>query len=135
MVKSRIRRNRRAGVLSAVLRGVVFAAAVTVVFVLLFALIISWTDMSDTAVRIINQIVKLGAIAAGVCFAVRRGEEAALRRGALIGLIYMALGVGLYAIFSASQMTVTQYLTDLFMGVAIGGLTGMIVGSMKEKVV
>lgn len=135
MVKSRIRRNRRAGVLSAVLRGVVFAAAVTVVFVLLFALIISWTDMSDTAVRIINQIVKLGAVAAGVCFAVRRGKEAALRRGALIGLIYMALGVGLYAIFSASQLTVVQYLTDLFMGVAIGGLTGMIVGSMKEKAV
>ena len=65
----------------------------------------------------------------------RRGEEAALRRGALIGLIYMALGVGLYAIFSASQLTVVQYLTDLFMGVAIGGLTGMIVGSMKEKAV
>jgi putative membrane protein (TIGR04086 family) len=118
---------------AAILRGVLFSAAITVVCVLLFSLIIGWTDMSDAVVRVINQIIKLGAVAAGVCFSVRRGEEAALRRGALIGLIYMGLGVLLYALLSAQKLTAVQYLTDLFMGIAAGGLTGMIVGTLKEK--
>ena len=36
--------------------------------------------------------------------------------GALLGLIYMALGVGLYALLSGQQLPFTAYLSDLAMG-------------------
>lgn len=127
------RRSLRARGASAVVRGLLFSVAVTVVLTLLLALLIGWTDMSDTVIRLLNQVVKIGAVAAGVCFAVHRGEESALRRGALIGLIYMALGVLLYALLSAQKLTITQYLTDLFMGIAAGGLTGVILSALSPK--
>ena len=72
-------------------------------------------------------------LVAGVCFAVPRGDERALRPGAQIGFSYMALGVLLYAILSAQKLTAAQYLTDVFLGVAVGGLTGVILNAMRVK--
>ena len=46
--------------------------------------------------------------------------------GALLGLAYMALGVGLYALLSGQQLPFTAYLSDLAMGVAGGGIAGAI---------
>ena len=53
--------------------------------------------------------------------------------GALLGLIYMALGVGLYALLSGQQLPLTAYLSDIAMGVAGGGIAGAIVGGMRKR--
>ncbi len=133
MSKHRFKRSFRAGGAAAVLRGLLFSMAVTLVLTLLFALLIGWTDMSDTAIRLINQVIKIGAIVFGACFSIPRGDERALRRGALIGFIYMALGVLLYALLSAQKLTPAQYLTDVFLGVAVGGLTGVVLNALHAK--
>ena len=52
-------------------------------------------------------------------------------RGALLGLIYMGLGVCLYALLSGQQLPLTAYLADLAMGVAGGGIAGMLIGNRK----
>lgn len=57
-----------------------------------------------------------------------RGSDRGLMWGALLGLIYMALGVGLYALLSGQQLPFTAYLSDLAMGVAGGGIAGAILG-------
>ena len=80
MSKHRFKRSFRAGGAAAVLRGLLFSMAVTLVLTLLFALLIGWTDMSDTAIRLINQVIKIGAIVFGACFSIPRGDERALRR-------------------------------------------------------
>ena len=51
-------------------------------------------------------------------------------RGALVGLLYMAVGVGLYALLSGQAAPVTAYLADLAMGVAAGGIVGMILSNL-----
>ena len=67
------RRARSGGALSAVLRGVLVAAAVTVLGVVLFALLLNWWDASDRAITAINQVVKFVSILAGVTSALRTG--------------------------------------------------------------
>lgn len=114
-------------------KGLGAALLVTVAGVAVFALLMQWLRPADGLVRMVNQVLKLAAIAVGACIAVGRGAEGGLIRGALVGLLYMAVGVGLYALFSGQDAPVTAYLADLAMGVAGGGIIGMIQGNISPK--
>ena len=117
----------------AIWRGLLWAVGITVLAVAAFALIIAWADVSDGVIRIINQVIKVGAIFGGVRAITRPGDENAIRRGALLGLIYMGAGVLLYAVLTRQQVSAGGYLIDLLMGVAAGGLSGMVMSSLKSR--
>ena len=122
------RKQEKAG---GVLRGVLVAVGVTLVAVVVFAVVIGLTELSDAVIRILNQVIKVGAIFLGVRAGVAKGSENAIWKGALIGLLYMGVGVVVYALIAGQQLTLLSYLLDVLMGVAAGGLSGMLVGSMK----
>ena len=126
------RRARGGGALSAVLRGVLVAAAVTVLGVVLFALLLNWWDASDRAITAINQVVKFVSILAGVTSALRAGEKGGAMRGACVGVLYMALGIACYCLLMGQSPKLTGYLADLGMGLAAGGLFGMILTARKS---
>ena len=119
--------------ISSVLRGVLTALIVTLLGVVVLALIIRWTTPSDTVVSILNQALKLLAIAGGCWLCLRKQADGALLKGALIGFIYMLLGVMAYAMLSGLPIQLNSYLADLGMGVAAGGLCGMIFPGMSKK--
>lgn len=113
-----------------ILKGLGAALAVTVAGVAVFALLMQWLRPAEGVVRIINQVLKLLSIGVGVYIAVGRGCEGGLIKGALVGLLYMAVGVGVYALLSGQGASASAYLADLGMGVAGGGIVGMILSNM-----
>ncbi len=115
------------------LRGLLTTIGVTLACVLLFALLMQWLKPSDQVIRIVNQIIKLGSIFAGVYVTVGRSGENGLLLGAGVGLGYMLLGVVLYALLSGQQLPWTAYLSDIAMGVAGGGIAGAIVAGMRRR--
>ena len=115
------------------LKGLAAALLVTVAGVAIFALIMQWVKPTEGAVRIFNQALKLVSIAVGVFVAVGRGGDGGLIRGAGVGLLYMAVGVALYAVLSGQQAPLTAYLADLGMGVAGGGIVGMILSNVSAR--
>ena len=115
------------------LRGLGVSILTTLVGVALFSLLMQWVKPSDGAIRVFNQVLKLLSIALGVWSAVGRGGEKGLMRGAVVGLGYMGLGVALYAILSGQQAAFSSYLADLAMGVAGGGIVGMILSNISAK--
>ena len=119
-------RRRKAGPWGKLLRGLLAAVGVTLACVLLFALLMQWLRPDDSAIRIVNQLIKLASIFVGVWVMIRQGVERGLVWGALLGLCYMAVGVGLYALLSGQQLPFSAYLSDLAMGVAGGGIAGAI---------
>lgn len=131
-VRRRSARNRKS-VWNRLLRGLLTAIGVTLLCVLLFALLMQWLKPSDNVIRIINQIIKLGSIFAGVYVTVGRNGENGLLLGAGVGLAYMLLGVILYALLSGQQLPWTAYLSDIAMGVAGGGIAGAIVAGMRKR--
>lgn len=134
MTQQAVRRVRRAsGKRMALWRGLFLSIAATAAAVVLFAVVISFVDIPDGLIRIVNQVIKIGAIFLGVYTVVPRGDSAGIRRGALLGLLYMGVGVLVYALLSKQQLTWLGYLTDVLMGVAAGGLSGMLLGSLKGK--
>ena len=125
------RRAKSGGALAAVLRGVLIAAVVTVLSVVLFALVLNWWDASDRAITAINQVVKFVSILAGVTSAMRAGEKGSAMRGACVGVLYMALGIACYGLLMGQSPKLAAYLADLGMGLAAGGLFGMILTARK----
>jgi len=113
-----------------VLKGLLVAIGVTVAGVAIFALLMQWLRPTEGLVRIINQVLKLVSIGAGVYVCVGRGCEGGLLKGALVGLLYMAIGVGMYALLSGQGASTGAYLADLGMGVAGGGIVGMLLSNM-----
>ena len=113
-----------------ILKGLGMAVLVTIAGVAIFALLMQWLRPAEATVRIVNQVLKLGAICAGVYVCVGRGCEGGLLRGALVGLLYMAVGVGAYALLSGQSAPLSAYLADLGMGVAGGGIVGMILSNL-----
>ena len=130
-------KTRRAGKASPVwlrlLKGLGAALLVTVAGVAVFALLMQWIRPSDSLVRLINQLLKLMSVGTGVYVAVGRGCEGGLLRGAAVGLVYMAIGVGMYALLSGQSASMSAYAADLAMGVASGGLIGMILSNMSGR--
>ena len=116
-----------------VLKGLGAAILVTVACVAVFALTMQWLRPTEGLVRIVNQVLKLVSIGVGVYVAVGRGCEGGLLKGALVGLLYMAAGVGMYALLSGQGASASAYLADLAMGVAAGGIIGMILSNISPK--
>ena len=132
MSQQAVRRMKRvSGKGTALWRGLLLSIAATAAAVILFAVVISFVDIQDGLIRVVNQVIKIGAIFLGVYTIVPRGDSTGIRRGALLGLLYMGVGVLVYALLSQQQMTWLGYLTDVLMGVAAGGLSGMLLGSLK----
>lgn len=134
MAQQAVRRIRRStGKRTALWRGLAVAVAATVAAVVIFAVLIGLMEISDGVIQIVNQLIKVGAIFLGVRAIVPRGDEKGIRRGAMVGLIYMGVGVLLYALLTGQKFTVLGYVIDLLMGVAAGGLSGMLLGSMRAS--
>ena len=129
-------RARRGGSMQ-LLRGLGAAMLTTIIVVAVFALLMQWVKPTEDTVRIFNQLLKVVSVAIGTYIAVGRGQEGGLLRGALIGLLYMALGVALgvaaYALLSGQGAPWTAYLADLAMGTATGGIIGAIVSNISGK--
>ena len=110
----------------AIARGVLVAASITVVGVAGFALLLNWWNAADRVITAVNQVVKFVSILAGVASAMRSGEEGGAMRGACVGVLYMTLGIVCYSLLMGQSPRLTAYLADLGMGLAAGGLFGMI---------
>lgn len=136
MTQTRTTRRKRGVTASPwfrMLKGLLAALLTTVAGVAIFALIMQWVKPTEGAVRIFNQVLKLVSIGVGVFVAVGRGGDGGLIRGAAVGLLYMAVGVALYALLSGQQAPTSAYLADLGMGIAGGGIVGMILSNLSPR--
>ena len=127
-----MRRGKGRSTLAAVLRGVLVGASITVIGVAVFALLLNWWDASDRAITAINQVVKFVSILAGVASALSGGAEGSALLGGCVGVLYMALGIVVYCLLMGQNPQLSAYLADLGMGLAAGGLFGMILTARKS---
>lgn len=135
MAQASIRRRggAKGHVWTNLLKGLGASALVTLAGVVVFALLMQWIKPTEELVRVVNQVLKLLSIVVGVWVAVGRGGQGGLLRGAAVGLGYMLIGVALYALLSRQQVSASSYLADLGMGVAGGGIVGMILSNISPK--
>ena len=121
----------RRGVIFALARGLAAAVGATLIGMLILASLVVWANLSDAALSALNQALKLLAIAVGVLCAVRIGGEHGLVKGGCVGLIYIALGYGVCALFNDLLITPAMLALELLMGLGVGALCGAITANLR----
>ena len=114
------------------------AVGVTLPGMALLALLVVFAHLSDGALTALNQALKLIAIFAGAYRAVGRGGTRGLALGGAVGLIYIALGYGICALWGGVIVSGGMLALEFLLGLALGGVSGALTanwpsGSGKRK--
>ena len=119
--------------LLSLLKGLLIAVALTLACMLGMAAALVYLQMSDHLLTVLNQVVKLLAIALGTCAAVPRGGSRGFLTGVEIALLYMALGYGLYVMLGGGSFAVGNMLGEMLLGSAVGAVTGAVRANLSPK--
>ena len=125
-------RTRKSAILS-LLKGLLVAVAFTLACMLAMAAALVYLQMSDRLLSLLNQLVKLLAIALGTCAAVPRGGSRGFLTGVEIALVYMALGYGLYVLLGGGSFAVGNMLGEMLLGSAVGAVTGAVRANLSPR--
>lgn len=123
----------RKSTLLALLRGLLIAVALTLACMLIMAAALVYLQMSDRLLTVLNQLVKLLAIALGTCAAVPRGGSRGLLTGVEIALVYMALGYAMYVLLGGGSFAVGNMLGEMLLGSAVGAVTGAVRANLSPR--
>jgi len=114
-----------------VLKGVMAAALITVAGMLLLTGWVVLRGLNDNGIMIVNQLIKVLSVLAGVFISVGRGGEKGLLTGAAVGILYILIGYGLYCAIDGSSASAKVMAGEEAAGAVIGACTGVLLANMK----
>lgn len=119
--------------LLAIIKGSLVALCISLVGILIFAFILKFADISDGAIRPINQIIKGISILVGVFVAMRKVDKMGLVGGLLIGFVYTIVAFVVFSILDGNFSFNLTLLNDLLFGGIMGGICGIIAVNIKRR--
>ncbi len=122
--------ERRAVLLRAA-RGLGVAVLATLAGMALLAGAVMIGDVSDDALLALNQALKILSILLGALAAVGLGGRRGLALGALVGLLYMVLGYGLYCLLDGKLAPPALLASEFALGTLAGALSGALAANLK----
>ncbi len=109
------------------IKGTLISMVFTVAVILLFALIIKETGLSDGIIAPINQIIKIGGIMAASYFAIKGIEEKHWITGGLSGAMFILLSYISFSLIEGVFGNVALLFSDILMGLLIGMVFAIII--------
>lgn len=125
--------TKRASALLSILKGLLAAAAVTLLGMALIAALVLTARLSDGVLTLLNQLLKALAVVLGVRAAVERGGNRGFFTGMTVALAYMIAGYGLYVALGGGRFEAAQMLGEMLLGAAVGGAAGAVRVNLKPK--
>ena len=110
-----------------ILNGTVVSVCSTLILILLFALIIRFTNIGDSWIFPINQIIKIASLFIGTLVALKGMREKGLIKGLLIGFAYYILNIITFSILQGGFALTVSNIFDFILTTMMGGLIGLIV--------
>ena len=109
-----------------IIRGGLLSFVFATILVLVFSLIVKLTNMSATAVPIVNQVIKILSVFLGVFFSLKNKEKCWLK-----GILFFA--VLIFVVFSllANSFNWAGFGIDLAIDAVVGAIAGIICGLRK----
>lgn len=119
----------RANILQ-IVKAVLAAVIISLAFVLIFTVIIQLFSLPTTAIKPVNQVFKVLAIAGGGLLFIR-GEKG-LVKGIIYGLIAVVITYLLYSLIAASFMMSWKFIFEILLGAVAGGISGVLAVNIKK---
>lgn len=115
------------------LRGLLTSIGVTLPGMALLALLVVYAGIGDGALLSLNQVLKLIAMFVGAWVAVTPGGTRGFVIGAIIGVVYIALGYGICALWDGTlPVTGGMLALEFLLGVLLGGISGALVANLPS---
>ena len=114
------------------LKGVFWALTVSLLCVLIFAFIIKFTNISESAIMPINQVIKVLSILVGCWVASKKIKSNGWLWGLIIGAIYTLLAFVVFSILDGEFRFTLSLLNDLVFGAVLGLISGIITFALRK---
>ena len=113
-----------------VLKAILIAVILNLVFVLLFAALLKAVSLSDGAIKIVNQIAKVAIILISCLISVKSGK--ALWKCAIAGFAVLFLSYFIFNLLSHGTIVFLSLLTESAFGLIAGVISGVIVAMIRK---
>lgn len=118
--------NHNENIFLSILKGAIIAVAVTLVFILLFALVIKFFSVTSSFIFPINQVIKVISLFVAMLIITKGKKERGLVKGLLLGLAYFVLSFVVFSILQQSFTVEMNNVYDLILTSLMGGIVGLI---------
>jgi len=115
------------------IKGSLFALSISLISICIFAFLLRFFDISDDAIKPINQIIKIVSILVGVLFGLNKMKEMGLITGFLIGIVYTLLAFFVFSILNGGFCFDGSLINDLIFGGIAGAIAGIVSVNFKRK--
>lgn len=120
-------------VIFSLLKGSLFALIISIFAILIFAIILKFVDMSDIAIKVVNQIIKVCSILLGCLICLKKNGKFGLYKGTVVGLIYTVVAFLVFSLLGGGFSFNASIVYDLLFGGIFGGISGIIVVNSKNN--
>ena len=124
------RKSVSGGVLE-ILKAILIAIILNLAFVLLFAALLKAVTLSDTVIRIVNQVVKVATILVS-CLLSIKGAKKPLKC-MLTGALILAISYFLFNLLSHGAIEWMSLLSELLLGAVVGLISGVITAVLRKS--
>ena len=116
-----------------VAKGMLVAVCVSLILVLLFAFILKFTNIPESTIKPVNQVIKGLSILIGVFIALKKSKDLGLVSGLLIGFLYTIVAFVIFSCLGGVFAFDITFLTDILFGAVMGAICGIICVNLKKS--
>ena len=138
-VGRRIRRKKApessagTGKVKPVILGALAGLLFTMVGILLFALVIKITGLSDDVIPPVNQVIKMSAVGTAAIVAASKAKNARILCGSLAGVAYVLIGFLVFSLIQGTFSIGVELLSDMLMGLIGAAIVSMLFTKLARK--
>ena len=128
-----IKKTSFAVYLKRAIKGSLISMVFIVAVILLFALIIKETGISDGVIAPINQVIKIVGIIGASYFAIKNLSEKQWLCGGISGMIFMLISYLVFSLIEGMFGNIALLFSDMLMGLLIGMVFAIIAANFFGK--
>lgn len=118
--------NTKKSNLLKIINSTVISIALTLVFILIFAFIIRFSNLDEKWIFPINQVIKVISLFIGMLIAFKKYKNKGLISGIIVGFLYYILSFIIFSILQGSLVLSIKNLYDLLLTMVMSGIIGVI---------
>lgn len=120
--------------IGAIIKGALIALCASLTLVLIFAFMLRFIAINDTAIVVVVQIIKGLSIVVGVLISMKNIKELGFVSGLIIAFVYTLISFVTFSILDNFTFEISKTLfNDLIFGTIIGGISGIIAVNLKKS--
>lgn len=129
----KVREGHKNNLLLSILKGSLIALCVSLAGILIFAFLLKFTNISDSVIKPVNQVIKGLSVLLGVFIGLKKEKDMGLVSGLLIGIVYTMVAFLTFSILDGNFAFDRTLLNDVIFGGIMGAICGIICVNIKKS--